>query len=328
MKLKLKRNTFYATILIVLIIALMAYKYNTNPESSENLITGAAVVCDAPYIRHGESCCIDADSNKICDKDENIVEYSEEGLEEGYPPVKIKSAKLQGNQLKLDGMNTAEANAGEKLKVEVVIEAEDNTENLEIEVQVSGADNSNTVSAKAILPNVEKGVTYSKIVYPLLPEGIDDGYYKLSVFIAGNTQGKIMEEYRLKQVEAPHLITFNDFRFNPVQVKGGENTTAIIKVQNIGQMEEYVKFSVSIPYLNAGSYMNLENLEKWWDDTVEINVEIPEKDDLDTERCSSKNGIKTCDYIATMKVWYDYNAKEKKYEASLWKTAPLQIVFE
>ena len=33
-------------------------------------VTGDAVVCDSPYIRHAMGCCLDVNANKICDNDE------------------------------------------------------------------------------------------------------------------------------------------------------------------------------------------------------------------------------------------------------------------
>ncbi|MBW2993392.1 hypothetical protein KY317_02365, partial [Candidatus Woesearchaeota archaeon] len=43
-------------------------------------LTGDAIVCDSPYIRHAVGCCLDINANKICDNDEftSIVKETEE----------------------------------------------------------------------------------------------------------------------------------------------------------------------------------------------------------------------------------------------------------
>ena len=36
------------------------------------------IICNRPYMRHAEGCCLDIENNKICDKDESIIEEEEE----------------------------------------------------------------------------------------------------------------------------------------------------------------------------------------------------------------------------------------------------------
>lgn len=46
-------------------------------DSDIKRIADNVIVCDAPYIRHGVDCCLDKDSNSVCDKDERPVIVSE-----------------------------------------------------------------------------------------------------------------------------------------------------------------------------------------------------------------------------------------------------------
>lgn len=68
----MKKILFFAVLLLVFI-------YGCNQ-----------VVCNTPYIQVGNGCCLDADSNKICDKDEVFEERSEIVITEKEPPKVIK----------------------------------------------------------------------------------------------------------------------------------------------------------------------------------------------------------------------------------------------
>jgi len=47
-------------------------------ESSTTLVstTTLEVVCDAPYMRYGDGCCLDVDQNNVCDREESTTESS------------------------------------------------------------------------------------------------------------------------------------------------------------------------------------------------------------------------------------------------------------
>jgi hypothetical protein len=51
-------------------------------------------ICEAPYIQVGEECCLDADDNNICDKDEQFEEGSTIIIKEGAPPLEREVKKF------------------------------------------------------------------------------------------------------------------------------------------------------------------------------------------------------------------------------------------
>ncbi|MBR9703076.1 hypothetical protein GOV10_03510, partial [Candidatus Woesearchaeota archaeon] len=73
---------------IILSIALLALigcaEIDTTTISDEELqrLSEQFIVCEEPYIRHGQGCCIDQDNNKICDSDENVGALTQENTEE------------------------------------------------------------------------------------------------------------------------------------------------------------------------------------------------------------------------------------------------------
>lgn len=59
-------------VIIVILIALLAAILSPSEPKSKTL----AVICNPPYIRDGGGCCLDLNSNSLCDKTENRSETS------------------------------------------------------------------------------------------------------------------------------------------------------------------------------------------------------------------------------------------------------------
>ena len=59
-----KDNHIWIAIVVVVVI-ILAFIYISNSNKSQNSVT-----CNSPYIKVGSSCCLDQNSNDICDDDE------------------------------------------------------------------------------------------------------------------------------------------------------------------------------------------------------------------------------------------------------------------
>lgn len=74
---------------MVLIVGCEGVDVSKISDNDLNRISAAAVVCNEPYIRYGSNCCLDKNSNNICDKDE-IAESGEASAQE---PAVVKEKK-------------------------------------------------------------------------------------------------------------------------------------------------------------------------------------------------------------------------------------------
>lgn len=331
MKLRVKRGTLYSAAVAVALIAVFFIARGGEKAATENQITGADIVCNSPYIRQGESCCIDSDANRICDSDESVTERSmAESPSEDLPPLNIKKVKINGNDALAGSLNTVECKPGETVKVEVKIEAEESRANIEVEVRISDYENRGLFSSEKItIPYLEKGLSYTPIIYPVLPEGAKDSNYRMEVLASTATAaGRKSAEYRLKGVAPVNLITFNSFKMKPETVNAGQSAEALVEMENIGQSEKMVRVAISIPYLNTGGFKVIENMGKWWHNTTSVSINIPTASPEDSDRCRWDGGIKYCTYMAKLRVGYDYDPATKNYRQVLpEKFAPIEVVF-
>lgn len=85
------KNAFIIIVTVVIVVLVMQYVV----PGLKNITGG--VVCDAPYIRHAEGCCLDVTENKICDTDESMVVVKSE--EETAAPAEDEEEETQGEKM-------------------------------------------------------------------------------------------------------------------------------------------------------------------------------------------------------------------------------------
>jgi hypothetical protein len=335
MKVKIKRSTVYTTALVVLIIAVFAYsQYSKQEQAPEVQANGAAtsdIVCNPPYMRHLDSCCLDKDSNSICDSDETVEESSSatDSPIHNFPPIKLNSVKIEGNDMKLNDVNGVASNQGEKIKVDLALEAEEADTNVKVEIRLSGIEEDSVVVTKnAVIENAEKGMSYPFTFYPVLPTDVRDDNFKMDVVISSDAHGKIMKTYDLNRNEPPHVILFHDFWFEPSsKVNSTDNISVMVEIENTGQREDYIRVSVSVPVLNAGAFIESdEGIDKYEKKVYEVPLYIPDNYPSTVYHCRTlKKNI--CDYEALIKVWFKYNENTESFLDSVWRTGPLEVTF-
>ena len=90
----IKRGILLILLLSFLFLAGCAIEETTKP---------ATVVCNAPYIRHADDCCLDQNSNKICDSDESTAEpVQEPATKEELAEVLSESRTVQSCEINAD----------------------------------------------------------------------------------------------------------------------------------------------------------------------------------------------------------------------------------
>ncbi len=330
MSFKIKKSTTYATTIIILIVAALAYKHFYTEEPEKSPLTGAAIVCNSPYIRFEDSCCLDKDSNRICDNDETVTENPEPAQEptHDFTPIQVTSVKIEGNDVKLREVNGVAANQGEKIKVEIIFIAEETDSNVEAKIHLSGVEEDSVVITESkMFPKIEKGTSYTITFYPVLPTDVRDDNFKMDMTISSLAPGKVMQTYRLNRNEPEPIILFHEFWIDPENAKGGENVSVMVDFENRGQMEKFIKISVSVPQLNAGAFTTVENMEKWDKRIQRIVLPIPQEYTGTVYNCVG-DFKDTCYFDATVKIWFDYDENNLKYGDSVWRNGPLEVTFD
>jgi hypothetical protein len=74
----MKKQVLLGILILSALVLVGCESIDLSQVSDEDIerISEKAVVCNDPYIRFGTSCCLDKDSNKICNQDENSKEES------------------------------------------------------------------------------------------------------------------------------------------------------------------------------------------------------------------------------------------------------------
>ena len=326
----MKKTTLYIISLAVLIIIAAAYKqYNPAEAKQEVSINGAAIVCNPPYIYHGDSCCLDKDSNSICDNDETVTENPNPAQEptHDFTPIKVTSVKIEGNDMKLREINGVAANQGEKIKVEIIFVAEEADSNVEAKIHLSGIEEDSVVITESkMFPKIEKGTSYTITFYPVLPTDVRDDNFKIDMTISSLAPGKVMQTYRLNRNEPEPIILFHEFWFEPENAKGGENVSVMVDFENRGQMEKFIKISVSVPQLNTGAFTTIENMEKWDKRIQRVVLPIPQEYTGTVYNCVG-DFKDTCYFDVIVKIWFDYDENNLNYGDTVWRNGPLEVTF-
>jgi len=82
-------------ILTIIIVGCSGVDVSGFSNDDLNRISGAMVVCNEPYMRFGAGCCLDKDSNSVCDADENNEKKEVEKV------VENKQIDVQPNKVKI-----------------------------------------------------------------------------------------------------------------------------------------------------------------------------------------------------------------------------------
>lgn len=86
----------------------------SNQTSPEKETTGEAIVCDPPYIRHADGCCLDTNGNKICDSDEPAIGANETtsktqgNISMNTTITPAEGTEVQGNESEVNQTETNE----------------------------------------------------------------------------------------------------------------------------------------------------------------------------------------------------------------------------
>ncbi|MBU0467034.1 MAG: hypothetical protein ABIF88_03010 [archaeon] len=94
-----KNNYLWIGIVVVAVIVLAIVFISNSNNNSQNETT-----CNYPYIKVGDSCCLDQNSNNICDEDEQDIQQQTEEVivpEEDYEIISIESFDYNPGEKKI-----------------------------------------------------------------------------------------------------------------------------------------------------------------------------------------------------------------------------------
>ena len=103
----MKKIIFSLLVLLVLVVS-GCENIDISKLSDEDLgrIAEKAIVCNEPYIRFGTSCCLDKDSNSICDRDEReLTEEEEEKEDEIVEETELEEVGEEEEEEEAEGCN-------------------------------------------------------------------------------------------------------------------------------------------------------------------------------------------------------------------------------
>ena len=87
------KQIIFGILIIIILVLSGCSKLDISNLSDEDLarLSDNLIECNAPYIRYGVDCCLDQNSNSICDNDENNQNITEDILEETEQVEVIKT---------------------------------------------------------------------------------------------------------------------------------------------------------------------------------------------------------------------------------------------
>lgn len=181
------------------IVALFFVPGCTNGVSNS---TTNSVVCNKPYILVGNSCCLDSNSNNVCDKDEQkpIITPSEDSdvgnvVPEGSSDFKLKSGDaitVAGKSFRLVEFSIFQG------KLETIVEVDN------INWVIYGTKKSEIVNGLRITPqSVDKLQSY--VTIKVEPFKLEPDEY---LFTVGDTQTVLGKVLRLVDIQDDKAVTF------------------------------------------------------------------------------------------------------------------------
>ena len=168
---------------------------------------------------------------------------------------------------------------GNSLEVEVKLRATDDDDYVEIQASLTGLDyDRDRARAYSDVFSVREGRTYYKVLEIELPQRMDQDKYLLRIEAANRVGHKQVYNLMLDVQVPRNAIEIRDVIFSPHEsVKAGRALYVVPRLRNIGQREQDVKVTVSIPELGIKESDYVDAIER--EETVtakELYLRIPE----------------------------------------------------
>ena len=169
---------------------------------------------------------------------------------------------IEVNDLNIAGQSTLDIERGERLDIEVWLEAGNtSTEDVQITARINGYE-FGSVSDSTELFDLDEGKTYKKTLTLYVPEDIEASEDFTLRIEASDRRDEITEEFSLFIDEQRHGLAIFDVLLNPSStIAAGNSLFTTVRLENLGSKEENdVKVTVSIPALGVSTVNYLDEL--------------------------------------------------------------------
>ena len=191
--------------------------------------------------------------------------------------VSITKTEINNVEVFPDDSLTLDVHRGDTLSIDLTLLALDDSKNVEVRAMVLGVDED--VEQTLPLFDITSGREYQKTISLQLPQTLDQKEYDLTVIIAGDNSGDIVQNYKIFANSNRHNLQIEDVVTSPYgRVQAGDYLFTTVRIKNYGDRDESdVRVSASIPDLDvqAVGYINLIKQDKE-EDTEEMVLSIPQ----------------------------------------------------
>ncbi len=173
------------------------------------------------------------------------------------------------NGLTMDASTTLDVERGERLDIEVYLDANNSADDVTVTARIMGYE-FGSISDSTSQFNLDAGKTYKKTLTLYVPEDIDASEdYTLKIEVSDQLD-EVEVEYTLHIDEARHGLKIYDVLLNPGStVASGNPLFVTVRLENLGELEENdIKVTVAIPDLGVSTINYFD----------ELNTEAQESD--------------------------------------------------
>jgi len=194
-------------------------------------------------------------------------------------PITVKELKVNGDIVQEGDTIRTDVMTGEDFEVIVRLNSSAALENVEIEASIKGYEYNDyiRISDTTHVFGMEPGVIYKRTLTLPLPANVDEGDYKLRIYIADQNGEETSLNYNLKLDIERHNVIIKDVVFSDDRIVGGRALLSTVRIKNIGEKnEEGIKVTVEIPALGLKASDYIDELEADESTTSEeLYIRIP-----------------------------------------------------
>ncbi|MBI4150185.1 hypothetical protein HY488_02155 [Candidatus Woesearchaeota archaeon] len=227
-------------------------------------------------------------------------------------PAEVVRVEVNGDEVETGTGITERLDRGQELEVKVRVEAEDDVDDVQVLAILFG-DERFLVSDSSGNFNLDANERTTVTLRLQVPEVFESDNYFLRVILASRTGYTKSYNYPVHMDSQRHQLVIEDvfFSSNGGKVRAGRSLLPIVRVNNLGEMdEEDVRVEVSIPELGVSAVDFIDELEA---DEEESSEEL-----FLTVPSSARAG--TYNMVVTVK--YDESTR------TVTKTVPVEVVGE
>ena len=194
--------------------------------------------------------------------------------------LNIVSVEVDEDDVTDDEVIRTNVQKNDEMDIKIRIESGSNetAEDVQISATILG-DEHFIISDTTDTFDVEPGVVYTKKMKLILPDIMDQDDYKLRILVADRYSALNVYNYNLQIDAEKHYLKIEDVSFTPgTSLEAGKNLFATVRLENLGKKDEdSIKVQLEVPELGLKAVDYIDELEG--DDSIsseELYMRIPD----------------------------------------------------